>query len=345
MFGTFSSLTWPRSDARRRVLSLGSLLGAAAVLLLSNESVVIGAPLYVADRSAGPKWEQPGAILRIDLESSEYRVFAHEGLIQKPVGITRGLDLALYVLQSSPGEPAQFSIVRIDPVTGAQSLVTQGGLLQASHQIATGPTGDLFVSDGQALDDRGAIIRVDPVSGAQSFVTMGGFVELPTDLSFTPSGQLLVVDVRGTRDHVIRVDPTSGDQTLITTDDFRNPLREALAIAATDDVAYVCDYPAFRCRVYRVHLGTGAVSLVAELDEDDAPSDILIEESGTLLVLVRRGFGIGVIVRVDPDDGTHSTAAVFDIAEVPLAMVFGPDIPTTARVPSWGALKARYRGK
>jgi len=53
-------------------------------------------------------------------------------------------------------------IIRVNPITGAPTLVASGGYLATPYGIALAANGDLIVADS----GRGAIIRVNPITGA-----------------------------------------------------------------------------------------------------------------------------------------------------------------------------------
>jgi streptogramin lyase len=75
----------------------------------------------------------------------------------------------LYVVQVGAAGYAPSGVLRVDPDTGARTLVSA---LSRPVGVAIGPTGDLFVLnviDNSTL--RGQIVRVNPVTGARSIVS------------------------------------------------------------------------------------------------------------------------------------------------------------------------------
>ena len=76
---------------------------------------------------------------------------------------------SLYVVDmgafaQGPNPAADGRVIRVDPATGAQSLVSQGGELVDPAGIAVAPDGTLFVVEnvgvGPAQDP--AVVRIDP---------------------------------------------------------------------------------------------------------------------------------------------------------------------------------------
>src|SRR5262249_10259275 len=109
-------------------------------------------------------------------------------------------------------------ILAIDPRTGAQSVVSSGGLFSLPTYLTEAANGQLYVSDLTAFGT-GAVFRVDPNHGPQSFVSKGGFLNGPNVLTFV-NGFLYVADegdASGTIHNLVKVDPTTGQQTLLTT--------------------------------------------------------------------------------------------------------------------------------
>ncbi len=77
---------------------------------------------------------------------------------------------------------ASAGVIRVDPVTGAQTIVSSGGLLQSIHSVAVEANGDIVVADTGAA----AVIRIDPVTGAQSIVSSGGTLGWPWGIAVVP---------------------------------------------------------------------------------------------------------------------------------------------------------------
>jgi hypothetical protein len=127
------------------------------------------------------------------------------------------------------GDSLGTHVIRIDPVTAAQTIVATNGFLGNGGNPAL-----TLAADGQILVlslalpgtlDGTAVIRIDPVTGAQTLVTTRGLLNYPCGIAVEADGQILVsgqIVVADTVVHgVIRVDPVTGAQTVVTTDDFQ----------------------------------------------------------------------------------------------------------------------------
>ena len=96
----------------------------------------------------------------------------------------RPFDLALEadgdILVADMGSPCLVSrcgndgrIIRVDPITGRQTLLASGAPLLDPAGIAVAPNGAMYVAENCAADDDGAVIRIDPASGAQTWSPSG----------------------------------------------------------------------------------------------------------------------------------------------------------------------------
>src|SRR5262249_33640775 len=80
------------------------------------------------------------------------------------------------------GEPTMPGVVRVDPVTGAQAIVTRGGFFLGAgiYGIAVDSRGDILASNGPG------IIRVDPVTGSQAVVVLTADTGFARDVAAVP---------------------------------------------------------------------------------------------------------------------------------------------------------------
>ena len=74
-------------------------------------------------------------------------------------------------------------VVRVDPATGQETVISSGGLLSGGSffgVVATAiePSGSVL-----ALVDSGSVVRVEPATGNQTLVSSGGQLDWPNDLA------------------------------------------------------------------------------------------------------------------------------------------------------------------
>lgn len=152
-----------------------------------------GNEVFVADPGAG-------AIIAVNTATGAQRTAAN-GYASGGAWICKALDGFLYVSQNPNSR-----IVRLDPVTGYQTVISSGGLLVNIQGIACGPDGMLYVASYSTH----SIVRVDPVTGAQGLVSQGDNLVWPLGVGAAPDSSIWVT---GDLSHVIvRVDPVDGSQ-------------------------------------------------------------------------------------------------------------------------------------
>jgi glucose/arabinose dehydrogenase len=218
------------------------------------------------------------------------------------------------------------SIIRVNPLTGAQTTVSSGGSFVDPFGIAIAANGDLLVADASAFGGPGGIIRVDPGTGAQTTVSSGGSFVNPSGIAIAANGDLLVADSAAFGGPcpigcggIIRVDPGTGAQTTVSSGgSFFRP--GGIAIAANGDLL-VADAEAFGGLggIIRVDPGTGAQAAVSNNTISTGagggalfvnPAGIAIAMNGDLLVADRDAFGVlGGIIRVDPLTGAQAAVS------------------------------------
>jgi hypothetical protein len=85
------------------------------------------------------------------------------------------------------------SIIKVHPVTGAQTVISSGGLFVDPHGVAIEANGDLIVSETH-IDGvhQGALIRVNSVTGAQTLIARGGRLIRLVHVTIDVAGQIIV---------------------------------------------------------------------------------------------------------------------------------------------------------
>jgi hypothetical protein len=65
-------------------------------------------------------------------------------------------------------------LIRIDPTTGGQTVISSGGLLSQPTGLALDASGHVIVVDQQAFGGGGGIVQIDLVTGGQIEISSGG---------------------------------------------------------------------------------------------------------------------------------------------------------------------------
>jgi DNA-binding beta-propeller fold protein YncE len=89
-------------------------------------------------------------------------------------------------------------VLKIDPITGAQTVISSGGFFTNLTGVAVSKNGDIYVCDQNAFAGGfGAIFRIDPRTGAQTTITSAGFFVHPQGLTVARNGDILVANDQG----------------------------------------------------------------------------------------------------------------------------------------------------
>ena len=246
-----------------------------------------GGSLYVADMgefASGPAPAADGRVIRVDLATGQQSLVSLGGQLVDPAGVALAPNGSLYVVENvgvggNPrGGVVQAAVVRINPATGAQAVITRADELCYPFGIAVNAQGRILVSDfGNLVENSvpiitcdptgGGVIGVDPATGQQAWLssnsaTLGQLFLGPVGLTLEPSGTVLVVNQRSAPAAVTAVNPANGVQQVITpnvspTDAFEQPQRVAVA---PDGNLLVSDYSlnTLEGGLVSVNRGTGA---------------------------------------------------------------------------------------
>jgi sugar lactone lactonase YvrE len=321
-----------------------------AVLLMSGTaSAAPGDPyvVYTANSRA-----DGAVILRTEPASGSLVEISRNGpqgnLFQRPYDLA--LEAGGSLIVADLGAPctaprgclADGRIVRVDPLTGNQSLVTSGNQLVDPAGVAIAPDGQIWVADNLAHDDTGRIVRIDPGTGAQTTVTEGGRLDLPFGIAIERDGNVVVTNrvARGELTPgcgplgtVVRVNPVSGEQHGVAeAEHIAWPLGVAVAPDGALVVANECGGGA---GVVQVDAFAGhQIDITGNGDEDVlvTPERIAFDPAGALLV---SDFNVGAdedggIVRVDPANGAQTLVRAGELFNDPIGIAAVVNRPPVA---------------
>jgi DNA-binding beta-propeller fold protein YncE len=271
-------------------------------------------------------------------------------LFQQPYDLAVEADGSLVVADMGIPNQKDGAVIRVDPFTGRQSLVSSGGDFYDPAGIAVGPGGVLYVLDNLAGSNSGAVIRVDPTTGAQQMIASNftlvppRLFDLPFGIAVDRNGQIVVVNrsLSGklpdpcalSIGSAFIVNPATGVQALLSS---AGRLAYPLGLAIDADGSLVV---ANECG------GTNADGLVRispgglqdhittnnSVDVLRTPERVGIDPSGNLLVTdyAIGSDGDGGIVQVDPATGAQSALTTDSLFNHPLGIAVVPNRPPTA---------------
>jgi hypothetical protein len=233
---------------------LAALSAAVALSLLPGAAIAApGDPwvAYVANSVVVKQSAPAPVILRADPATGGLAEISRNGaqgdLFRHPYDIAVAADGSLLVADmgafaTSTDRTPDGRIIRVDPVTGRQSLVTSGDHLVDPAALAIAPDGLIYVLENVGTVGTPGVVSVNPATGAQSIVSQGGQLCYPFGIAIEPSGSLLVTSYGDFSDGstvincandfgaLIRVQPGTGNQAILSRNApewgnlFRNPL-------------------------------------------------------------------------------------------------------------------------
>lgn len=121
----------------------------------------------------GSSSSDPGYVLRLDLEAGTSEILGAGGLLNEAFDLVETADGGLLVANRG-------RIVEVDPATGEQSVVSEGGKILSPYQIALSDVGKVYFTElGSAgrIVGGSQVVEVDPLSGLQRILARPVFVE------------------------------------------------------------------------------------------------------------------------------------------------------------------------
>jgi sugar lactone lactonase YvrE len=209
-----------------RLLRIAPDTGAQSVLV-DNSSGLLGLPYGLAlNRGGDVMAANLRAVVQVDALSGQVQTVSVAGNFVAPLGVAVAPDGQLLVLNVA----ASSQVIRVNPQTGNQRVVSEGGYLKRPQSIAV-QGNDIYVTDVATPDGNfgiGRIIHVDAHSGSQTVIAEGGNLVGPVGITVDADGQLIVGDPYtidpnspdpssgGYQGAILRLDPVSGAQTVLT---------------------------------------------------------------------------------------------------------------------------------
>lgn len=242
---------------------LAVLLAALVLLLVPGTAMAApGDPwaAYVANSVVTKQSVASPVILRANPATGALKEISRNGsqgdLFRHPYDIVVAADGSLLVADmgayATPTDRTPDGrIIRVDPVTGQQSLVTSGNLLVDPAGLALAPDGLIYVVENVGTTGQPGVVSVNPATGAQTLVTQGGQLCYPFGIAVHPNGSVLITDygdfddgttvINCTHDFgaLVKLDPGTKSQAILSRNAaqwgnlFRNPLGVTVAPGGT----------------------------------------------------------------------------------------------------------------
>jgi streptogramin lyase len=266
----------------------------------------LGVPLGIAIDANGDLIVSNGrfsrsfrGILRVDLTTGEQTIVSQDGLLCEPNGIAiedEG-DILVAVGADSPAScPEGPGVIRVNPTSGEQTVVTRAGDLNRPRQMVIDADGDLLVTN----ETPGSIVRVDPETGAQAVVSACANLSYVRGIALDAIGDPIVAG------HLlVRVDPHGGAQTVLV------PRLDGMAGIAVDGRGRLIVTNEILNSVVRLDPVAETQTTIASFScgPMDVPQGLAVELNGDLVVSSNLSEELGGdrgLLRVDPETGDQS---------------------------------------
>ena len=181
-------------------------------------------------------------------------------------------------------------LIAVNPGTGQQQTVAQGGMLKDPAGLAVAADGTIFVADLEAFGS-GGIIAVDPDNGQQSQISASTVLTRPMGLAIAADGQLVVayLNAGDGAGKIMRVNPANAEHHAVApTTPLVTPADVVVESSGTILVADA-DIQGFDSRLRRVH-ADGSVVDIAK-DKPGGAIYVGIALSGNDCIVVSAGHG------------------------------------------------------
>lgn len=212
-------------------------------------------------------------------------------------------DLVVVDAANTGGAMADGAVYKVDPGTGAVTLISSGGELQNPEAVTMLPNGLIAVSDAT----RGAVILVNPADGSQTILNESGVggstLDSPFGIDVDANGDIVLADrsFGGVDTDILGIDAVGGVETFYDTLSVFGAFH--IAIEADGDIL-VTETLGSVARIDPT--GTNAPDVFATSVDANGVWGIVVAGDGTIYATNSSG---GDILSIDPVMGTPTTEA------------------------------------
>ena len=121
-----------------------------------------------------------GRVLKVNPVTGETSIISEGGELDIPWGVVVDSKGNIIVSDQAmePSDPGDVgAIIVVDPATGNQTILSEGGLLIRPNHMAIDGNGDILVGNLN-WSGNGGLVRVNPDTGEQSLISGEGYVRL-----------------------------------------------------------------------------------------------------------------------------------------------------------------------
>ena len=310
IFGT-DSFTFTASD--------GTLTSSPATVSVQIRPYLKTGEVVITDQ--GDHSTIATSVILFDPASGQQATFSQDPQFNMLQGVAVEADGHVLV-----GDSGNHSIFRLDPLTGAATLLVAPGTVNNATNLAVESNGDILVADPSK-----GVLRFDPTSGSQ----IGPILVLdanaaPSNVAVAADTTLWVTDVGAEFSHA------ADDRLWHVNADGSNPVVVAhggnltlpigLALGADGDAYVTSAIALFGSGASTVvHVDSSGNQTIVSQDGDiDAPADVALASASQLYVVSNKDASI---IGVDTGSGVQTPLAVGDPMVSPWAIEIVPPLP------------------
>jgi sugar lactone lactonase YvrE len=192
-------------------------------------------------------------------------------------------------------------IMKVDPESGAQTVISTGDNLVTPFGVALDSSGRIVVSD---TSSSGRLIRIDPENGHQSVIHADSpdVLGVPFGLAAAPNGEMLVADGQ----FIVAMNTGNGTTRIVSSGgNLGFPL--SLTVAEKDRLFIV--NRTISPEILRIDTKNGAQKVLSRGGYLKSPQAIVARDADLYVTDVATAdgnFGIGRVIRIDARTGAQS---------------------------------------
>jgi DNA-binding beta-propeller fold protein YncE len=215
------------------------------------------------------------------------------------------------------------ALYRIDPVTGANTLITTG--LKFPHGVTLDGNGQIIVVNDW-FNGAGNIVRVDPDTGIQTVLFSAVESDHPWWGAVLPGGDILFTDYTNAIEGGSRLRRRNVQTGAVTTVSSAGLFRQTLNFAISGNTLYLTDHTGFASpilpRILKFDLTTNTQTVLSSGGSLVEPHGIAIDPSSGDLYVADENGDNGRILRVDPITGSQTVVTTGGLLMDPVDLTF-----------------------
>jgi DNA-binding beta-propeller fold protein YncE len=216
-------------------------------------------------------------------------------------------------------------LYRIDPVSGAATLISSGQNLYDPRGMAIDANGQIvIVNDWDGSSQPGNLVRVNPATGAQTLLFNAAGSDDPWWPALLPGGDILFSDYGGATSSGGRLRRRNNISGVVTTVSSGGLFRQILNLALSGNELFITDHSGFASpilpRILKYDLATNTQSIVTSGGLLAYPLGIVrAPGGGDLFVADEQG---KTILRINPTSGAQTVVSSGGLLTNPYDLVF-----------------------